>query len=198
MTQQLETSIAVVRDMFMNIARDHIGRDQNPGPRVGILCTTDPRNGRPYGNPGLVILVPTTLDTDDEKDQFALVARVLATAGAASASVLCMDAWILEGADAIRSGVPPSKHKQRREALFVCVERRTADGTLSVYRYSRKGKVIEFEEPQVRNFSSDDEVSGRFVEVLPRGIVTSDARARARALVATGAFGTLDIQEITQ
>jgi hypothetical protein len=163
--------------------------------QFGVLCRADPKTGRPLDKPGLVLVIPTSLDTEGEKDSLAMTLRMIVVAGEAVATLVCMDTWVALGADAedaVKRGIAPSDHPNRREAMFVGIERADGQNVAEYHAYTRLDDDVVFEDSE-RKMGMN--MGGRFGGLLPPRPPPPEAVTMMRQLIAMGAAGELRMVE---
>jgi hypothetical protein len=161
-----------------------------------LVCTADPVTGAELPNLGLIVVAPASLKDDDEKDSLAITLRMISVAGAAVAALVCMDTWVAIGKDAedaVKRGVMPREHPNRREAMFVGIECRGRPNVAEYHRYKRLADDVVFEDSDRMNGAT---MSGRFSGLLPPTPPPPEVVAHIRKLIAMGAAG--DMQVVTR
>jgi hypothetical protein len=163
--------------------------------RFGVLCRADPVTGRPLDKVGLVLVIPTSLNSDAEKESVAITLRMIVVAGEAVATIMCMDTWVAIGADAddaMKRGIAPRDHPNRREAMFVGIERTDRPNVAEYHAYRRLADDVVFDDSERKEGLK---LHGRFAGLLPPHPPPADVVARMRQLIALGAAGDLRVVE---
>ena len=124
-----------------------------------------------------------SLADEDEKDAFATNARLLCIARAATACVMALESWMKMAAPGEQLGMtePPSEAFDRQEVIVLMGESHTGQKQkyLPIIR-SDNGKFFGFGES---NMPILDKIEGRFPQILPPKVATSEHRTLAQAML---------------
>src|ERR1017187_5741765 len=135
------------------------------------------------GADGPLMFVPASLADADEKDDFAMTARLMCIAHAATATVMTMEAWMKSATPGEKLDMtePPSEAFDRREVVVIIGESR--DGLkqkfLPIIR-SGNGKFFGFGES---NMPGMDKMEGRFAQILPPKVPDDKMRLLAQTML---------------
>jgi len=158
-----------------------------------LVCTADPVTGAELPNLGLIVVAPASLKNEDEKDSLAVTLRMISVAGAAVAALICMDTWVAFGTDAddaVKRGVTPRDHPNRREAMFVGIECRDRPNVVEYHTYKRLADDVVFEDSERKEGAT---LNGRFGGLLPPTPPPPEVVAHVRKLIAMGAAGDMHV-----
>lgn len=132
-----------------------------------------------------MILVPHRLATEDDKDQFVGLARLVCLAYDATACVMATESWLklARPGEVLDLTEPPSEAVDRQEMVVLMGEDRSGPRQrfLKIIR-SDNGKFFNLSPaviPQV------DNVSGRFAQILPPHAPDFQMQSLARAVLKT-------------
>lgn len=190
--------VTMLKTAFHKVVEHRPQRGETVVPQIAVLCTVDPLTGKPFESFGVVIAsVPHEGGVDDEvKDRLVEMARMIAVAGEAAATVVCLDAWMVvedDASDAIKRDIRPSKHPRRREAMCVVVEKRgETKGSIEHHPYRRLDDGIAFDDSERRDGC---DLQGRFAGLVPPHITPRQA-STARMLLSMGGCGKIQVTEI--
>ena len=156
-----------------------------------MIATAAIRGGRQmeatlflHGQEGNAILVPQKFDSEEAKDRFAEVSRIMCVAQGADAVVYCSEAWMVSPKKdkPLDLSVAPSKSPDRQEVLVLMGETREGclHRSLPIHR-AEGGKFAGFGEmTEIR----PDSVGGRFANFLPELTPTEEDRRLAKLYLA--------------
>jgi hypothetical protein len=135
------------------------------------------------GADGPLMFVPASLADADEKDDFAMTARLMCIAHAATATVMTMEAWMKSATlgEKLDMTEPPSEAFDRREVVVLMGESRDGQKQkfLPIIR-SDNGKFFGFGESDVPGM---DKVEGRFAQILAPKAPDAKMRLLAQAML---------------
>jgi hypothetical protein len=197
---RLDHALEDVVTSMKRIFHDAVRSEDGVGPMFALLCTVDPRTGKPIERAsdgdgqglGAVFMVPSHFGNEQEKDHVAMLLRMIAVAGEAVASIACFDTWVAMGKaaeDHVRHGTMPSDHPDRIEAMVVMTEVKGRAPTLDSHPYHRLSDDLVFDD-SVRA-PSGATLDGRFASLLPPHEMPAKFVNATRALIAAGAIGSL-------
>jgi hypothetical protein len=135
------------------------------------------------GADGPLMFVPASLADADEKDDFAMTARLMCIAHAATATVMTMEAWMKSATPGEKLDMtePPSESFDRREVVVLLGE--TRDGQkqkfLPIIR-SGNGKFFGFGESDVPGM---DKMEGRFAQIISPKVPDAEMRLIAQTML---------------
>ena len=134
---------------------------------------------------GVLMHVPARMSTEEDKDRFAKVARLIAVGYKASALAMIMEAWIVvpkRRGQKLDMSVPPSQSPDREEVVSIVAEsfESCASRFLFIQRDSI-GKFTGFGTSLMPDFS--DKPEGRFGGIMPPKEPTDEIAASARNLL---------------
>jgi hypothetical protein len=129
------------------------------------------------------MFVPASLADADDKDDFAMTARLMCIAHAATAIVMTMEAWMKSATPGEKLDMtePPSEAFDRREVVVLMGESRDGQKQkfLPIIR-SDNGKFFGFGESDVPGM---DKVEGRFAQILAPKAPDAKMRLLAQAML---------------
>jgi hypothetical protein len=135
------------------------------------------------GNEGPQVLTPSSLADEAAKDDFAIVARLLCVAKAATAVVLASEAWVASArpGQSLYADQRPSEAPDRQEFVILMGEERTAlrQRFLPILR-GATGGFAEFGTSESLRL---DTVQGRFAQFLASAIPSVEQSATAEAFL---------------
>jgi hypothetical protein len=133
---------------------------------------------------GPIFFMPSSLADERAKDNFANTARLICVAHAATAAVMILEAWMKTAAPdgSLDLTVPPSESLHRREVVMLAGESRSGfkQKILPIIRTDAGGffGFGDFEGPDATSFQ------GRFAQILPPKLPSSEMQTKARTLLA--------------
>jgi hypothetical protein len=130
---------------------------------------------------GLIGFFPETMGNLRAKDNFADIARLIATSHEATASVMIIEAWLTlpKPGNPLDVSVPPSESPDRRECILIIAEAMNeTKHAMLLIRRGWKGEFICVEE---KDIPSAAEGEGRFARIMPSKTPTEKERRKARS-----------------
>jgi hypothetical protein len=135
------------------------------------------------GADGPLMFVPASLVDENEKDAFAITARLMCIAHAATVAVMALEAWMKTATPGEQMDMtePPSEAFDRQEVIVLMGEDRTGQKQrfLPIIR-SGNGKFFGFNESDMPQL---DSIEGRFAGILPPKVATAEHQALAKAML---------------
>ena len=135
------------------------------------------------GADGPLMFLPASLADEDEKDDFATIARLMGIAYAATSCVMALESWmkLATPGEELDLTERPSESFDRKEVIVLMGESHTGlkQKYLPIIR-SDNGKFFGFGE---LNMPVLDNIEGRFAQLLPPHVATAEHRTLAKAML---------------
>lgn len=175
--------IEMVRNMLRDMAVESL-KDGGQTPLLAAIVVSEHPVSGQVGD-GTIVMADLRGSRDqdefkDIKDEFAFRCRITALAGRAHAAIFVSDAWFAKGTPGGETldpdkhpdkYIPPSKRKDRIEALTFITQCHDGRATMEIWPYYRKGRgrkeKIEFDDPEVSQLSLSD-LGGRMVFITTK------------------------------
>lgn len=128
------------------------------------------------------MLTPRSLADEEQKNDFANLARLACIAWDATACVMVLEAWakLARPGEALDTTEPPSEAMDRKEYVILTGESRQGNRQqfLPIVRYDN-GKFYRLGDPE----EPDAEMQGRFAQILPPNAPDTATRELAQVML---------------
>jgi len=133
---------------------------------------------------GVMAYVPKKIASDSDKDNFALIARLITVAYQAETVAMVLESWLTLGPDASLPGTSPSQSPNRKEAVVIMAE--TRHSSAQRFLFIERNALGRFTGIGPNLMPHFDSMQGRFAQILlphrPSKIDAEKARTFLRAM----------------